>query len=92
MNISHIINEDLYNEIWKVVWSDCRQTVTKQTSPHMPIAIYHSIACNCLAFILVGYCLGTSQWLFAALNLCIHVPLFIWNIRQYKKHHGTSQF
>jgi hypothetical protein len=46
MNISHIINEDLYNEIWKVVWSDCRQTVTKQTSPHMPIAIYHSIALN----------------------------------------------
>jgi hypothetical protein len=46
MNINRIINTDLYNEIWKNVWGDCRQTVTKQTSPHMPIAIYHSIADN----------------------------------------------
>ncbi len=44
-----------------------------------------SITANCFAFGLVGYCIAKDQWSYAAINLCIHIPLIIWNIKQYKK-------
>jgi hypothetical protein len=46
MNIGKDINEYVYEDVWKGIWSDCRQLMTDKTRPEKQIGIYHSIAFN----------------------------------------------